>query len=123
MSENILVIEDESLTRRELAYVLSNKGYEVTEAADGIEAVECLSKELFNLIIADFVLPRFHGFNLLKLIRSKWPKMPIIVISGYLSDKGGKVLLDGIADFMPKPVDADILLARVRRLLHYPPSR
>jgi DNA-binding response OmpR family regulator len=117
MVEDILVVEDEALTRRELAQTLRNEGYEVTEAADGAEAVQLLDKRRFKLIISDFVLPKFHGFDLVRLIHANWPKMPIIVISGYLSEAGGKVILEGLADFMQKPVNTDILVARVRRFL------
>ncbi|MGH8546642.1 MAG: response regulator [Gammaproteobacteria bacterium] len=117
MADNILLVEDEALTRRELGHTLRNQGYKVTEAADGAEALERLAQQPFDIIISDFVLPKFHGFNLLELIRSKWPKIPVIIISGYLSESGGRIILDGLADFLSKPVDPDILLARIRRFI------
>lgn len=85
------------------------------------EAAELLTKRQFNLVISDFVLPKLHGFELVELIRSKWPTTPVIVISGYLSDRAGSAILEGLPSFIQKPVDSDILLARVRRFLPLTP--
>lgn len=76
MAENILLVEDEPVVRGELAHTLRNNGYGVTEAGDGAEAAELLTKQQFNLVISDFVLPKLHGFHLVELIRSKWSPYP-----------------------------------------------
>jgi DNA-binding response OmpR family regulator len=76
-----------------------------------------LSNEVFDLVIADLVLPGVHGVNLVHQIRARWPKMPIIIISGYLSDAPGKVILEGFAEFIQKPLEPAELIAAVRRLL------
>jgi DNA-binding NtrC family response regulator len=117
MSQNILLIEDEALIRRELGHTLRNQGYRVTEAADGVEAVAHLSQEPFDLIISDFMMPNLHGYSLVDLIQFKWPKIPVIVVSGHLSENTARTLLKGVADFLPKPIDLDIMLASVRRFL------
>jgi DNA-binding response OmpR family regulator len=117
MAIKILLVEDEVVVRRELAHLLRDKGYEVSEASDGSEAAEHVTKQRFNLIIADSLLPELEGRKLIDLARSKWPETPIIVISGDLS-RSAKAALEGIVDFLPKPVDPDVLLSRVRRFLH-----
>ncbi|MGH7825318.1 MAG: response regulator [Candidatus Binatia bacterium] len=117
MGEKILVVEDEPLTRSNISELLRNKGYEVTEAKDGAEAAELLGDQGFDLVIADFVIPKIHGLDLVDLIRSRWPSLRIMIISGYLSASARKVILEGYADFIQKPVDADTLLSRVRLLL------
>ena len=123
-TEMILLVEDDSLSRRAFAQILRAKGYQVAEAENGVEALEILTtgaevltNEAFNLVIADLVLPGLHGVNLVHQIRARWPKMPIIVISGYLSDGAGKVILEGFAEFIQKPIDPAALIAAVRRLL------
>jgi len=120
----ILFVEDESLSRRAFAQILRAKGYQVAEAQNGVEALEILTtgtevltKKAFDLVITDLVLPGLHGVNLIHQIRATWPKMPIIVISGYLSETPGKVILEGFAEFIQKPIDPATLIAAVRRLL------
>ena len=120
----ILFVEDESLSRRAFAQILRGKGYQVAEAQNGVEALEILTtgtevltKKAFDLVITDLVLPGLHGVNLIHQIRARWPKMPIIVISGYLSETPGKVILEGFAEFIQKPIDSAALIAAVRRLL------
>ena len=120
----ILFVEDESLSRRAFAQILRSKGYQVAEAQNGVEALEVLNtgtevliKKAFDLVITDLVLPGLHGVNLIHQIRARWPNMPIIVTSGYLSDGPGKVILEGFAEFIQKPIDPAALIAAVRRLL------
>ena len=120
----ILFVEDESLSRRAFAQILRAKGYQVAEAQNGVEALEILTtgtevltKKAFDLVITDLVLPGLHGVNLIHQIRATWPKMPIIVISGYLPETPGKVILEGFAEFIQKPIDPAALIAAVRRLL------
>jgi len=120
----ILFVEDESLSRRAFAQILRSEGYQVAEAQNGVEALEVLNtgtevltKKAFDLVITDLVLPGLHGVNLIHQIRARWPNMPIIVTSGYLSDGPGKVILEGFAEFIQKPIDPAALIAAVRRLL------
>ncbi len=113
----ILLIEDDFLIRRAFARILQAEGYQVAEAENGVEALEILAKKAFDLVITDLVLPKLHGFDLVHQIRAKWPKMPIIVISGYLSNGAGKIILEGCAEFIQKPINPAALIAAVRRLL------
>lgn len=117
MVARILVVEDDSITRQSICEVLRNDGYQVVEATDGSQAVELLKKQSFDLLVTDFVLPKLHGFYLVDVIHTHWPKIPMIVISAYLSASAAKVLLAGSAEFIAKPVDFKILLSTVRRLL------
>lgn len=117
MAQNILLIEDESLTRANLAALLKAQGYAVTEASDGVTGIELMGHHEFDLVIADFVLPKLHGFHLVDILKAKWPGIPIIIISGYLSEKAAKVILGKSADFISKPVDMETLLATIRGIL------
>jgi DNA-binding response OmpR family regulator len=119
MADSILLVDDEVEGRAELAHVLRNGGYKVTEATDGLEAAACVDKERFSLIITDFILARLH--DLINRVRSKCPATPIIVISDP-THIAGTVRLEGIADFLPKPVDPDVLLSRIRHFLSFTDS-
>ncbi len=113
----ILLVEDDPRNRRALAQILQAEAYEVTEAENGIEALEMLREKPFDLVVTDLVLPKLHGFDLVQQIRARWPKMPIIVISGYMSEEAGKIVLEGFAEFIQKPVEPAVLIAAIRRLL------
>ena len=63
------------------------------------------------------VVPNLNGLNLISLIRTRWRSMPIVLISGYLSQNAGNIILDGVADFLEKPIRPSALVASVRRLL------
>jgi YesN/AraC family two-component response regulator len=57
-------------------------------AGNGAEALELLAMQNFELVITDLVMPNLNGLNLIKTIRLKWPYMPLILMSGYLSKEG-----------------------------------
>ena len=116
----ILLVEDEAITRNAFADALRRQGLQVVEAANGIQALSFLDEWHFNLVITDLVMPRLNGFELVAQIRSKWPRMPILLISAYISQEGGKIIADGSAEFMHKPIDPPNLIATVQRLCHQP---
>jgi DNA-binding NtrC family response regulator len=113
----LLLVEDEVIVRHSFAQLLRTQGHEVMEAANGTEALALLNKWRVELIITDLVVPNLNGLNLISLIRARWPKMPIVLISGYLSQDAGNIILDGLADFLQKPIRPSALVATVRRLL------
>jgi len=116
----ILLVEDDALSRRAFGQLLRAKGYQVVEAGDGHEALKLLHDWVFELVITDVVLPHLHGLNLVNFIRARWPRLPIVVISGYLSQDAGEVILDGSAHFIQKPIRTDRLIETVQRLVPNP---
>ena len=60
-------------------------------------------------------MPNLNGYALVPRIRAKWPNMPIILMSGYLSPDAAKAVLNGSVDFIPKPIDPIALIETVRR--------
>lgn len=113
----ILLVEDEAIVRHSFAQLLRTQGHEVIEAANGSEALAVLNRLPVQLVITDLVVPNINGLNLISLIRARWPRMPIILISGYLSQDAGNIILDGVADFLQKPIRPSALVATVRRLV------
>ena len=114
----ILLVEDEAITRNAFADALRREGQEVIEAADGVEALSLLDKWDFDLVITDLVMPKLNGFLLVAQIRATRPRIPVLLISGYLSQDGGRIISSGSAEFMHKPIDPPDLVAAVQRLLH-----
>jgi CheY-like chemotaxis protein len=117
MAAKILVVDDEIVTRRNVGRFLVGEGHEIIEAADGFEALELLTKNAFDLLIADFVMPHLDGFRLIDIVHSRWPKTSMLLMTGYLSEEAGKTILAGKAEVITKPVDLAHLLAVVGQML------
>src|SRR5918999_1195801 len=109
MAANILVVEDEPLGRNLICEVLRNEGYQVSEAADGAEALGLAQAQRFDLVVSDFVMPKLDGFKLLAQLHSRYPRMPVILISAYMAADSGQAILQETAKFIPKPFELETL--------------
>jgi CheY-like chemotaxis protein len=115
MPERILVVEDESVIRNDIAQTLRIAGYDVAEAADGTEAVKLLDNEHFDVVVTDFSMPRLDGIRLAERIHRKTPDTLVIFASAYISMESAKGLLAGIAEVLPKPIESEVLLSTIKR--------
>ena len=115
----ILVVEDEPVTQRLLKKILEDRSYGVVIAGDGIDALMELGKGNFDLILSDLSMPNLDGFKLLDFINMKGIKTPIIFLTGSddVEDEI-KVLALGAKDYIRKPLNRDLLLLRVSKVLH-----
>jgi CheY-like chemotaxis protein len=118
----ILIVEDEPESRYALAQTLRRHGYDVKEAADGNEALAIIQELLLqklsiDLVITDLRMPNKNGLVLAAHIHVKWPQVPMLLMSGYLSEHAGKLVSEGFAAFIHKPIDPPALIAAVQRLL------
>lgn len=118
----ILVIDDEPPIRKLLRMGLSTQGYEISEAPNGEKSLELLAQKP-DLIILDLGLPDMQGLELLRMIRARNERVPIVVLSSR-GDEAGKVqALDlGADDYVTKPFGMDELLARMRAVSRRPGS-
>jgi two-component system, OmpR family, KDP operon response regulator KdpE len=115
----VLVIDDEPPIRKLLRTGLAAHGYHVLEAANGKAALEQLDASP-NLIILDLGLPDMQGHELLRTIRSRDDRVPIVILSSR-DDEAGKVqaLDSGADDYVTKPFGMDELLARMRAAMRH----
>ena len=113
----ILLVDDEERYREVLARVLTKAGYEVVEASDGIEALSLLEKLKIDLVLSDILMPALNGYALVARLRAKWPSMPVILTTGFLSQDAAKNMMNGSVEFIPKPIDIAVLIAMIERLL------
>lgn len=115
--QRILVVDDEKMIRNVIKEYAEFDGFEVTEAEDGMEAVEICRREDFDLIVMDIMMPKLDGYSAIKEIR-KTKQIPVIMLSarGEEYDKlfGFEI---GIDDYVVKPFSPKELLARIKAVL------
>lgn len=116
----VLIVEDSQESIDLLVYFLKPAGYEITTAADGIEAIQMIEKSLPDIILLDIMLPRVDGFQVCERLKKndRTFHIPVIMITALkeLKDKI-RALEAGADDFISKPFDSVELLARVKSLL------
>jgi len=124
MNENILLIEDEQALSSTLSVRLRSEGYVVDIAGDGIEGFEKATRQAFDLIILDIMLPFRSGLDVCRDIRQAGLATPILFLSAR-HQTGDKVigLKLGGDDYVTKPFKASELLARIEVLLRRVPIR
>jgi CheY-like chemotaxis protein len=122
----LLVIEDEDSIAQLVAHILRREGYEVELAPDGQAGLEAARARRPDLVLCDLMIPRVHGFEVIRSLRSApmTRRLPIIVLSAksYAPDRR-KALELGASAFLPKPFQADELVALVKRTLSTPRVR
>jgi two-component system KDP operon response regulator KdpE len=116
----VLVIDDEPPIRKLLRVGLTAHGYQTIEASSGKMALELLGREPPDLIVLDLGLPDMQGHELLRTMRARNDRVPIVVLSSR-DDEAGKVqaLDSGADDYVTKPFGMDELLARMRAALRH----
>ena len=122
-AKRILVVEDDDVARELVRRTLARRGYDVTTAADGIEAYDLALKITPDLIITDIHMPAADGAHFVRRVRDT-PELlitPILVTTGYGTGSATLTLAQGADAFEPKPVDPDSLLRSVERLLSKEP--
>ncbi|MCH5261776.1 MAG: response regulator transcription factor [Lachnospiraceae bacterium] len=113
MGYKILIADDEAEIRDVLRLYLEKDGYEVTEAADGVEAMEKLRKEKPDLVILDIMMPGLDGYRVLRNIRED-DNIPVIMLSAKDTDSDKILGLDmGADDYITKPFAPLEAVARV----------
>ena len=113
----ILIVDDEAQIRKMLELFLSESGFKVIECETGKQAVRMTASVKPDLIILDLGLPDIDGKSALETFR-QWTQAPVIVVTARPEDEQAVALLDaGADDYVTKPFNVDILLARVRAAL------
>ncbi len=117
----ILVVDDDVLVRQVVGVFLEREGHAVTEAADGLEALDLAERDPPDIVIADIRMPRLNGLEMMLEMRRRHPDTPVIMMSG--SGSGGPdccLLLArdmGAAETFAKPLDMHALISSVDRLV------
>ena len=117
----ILVVDDEPKNVRILQIQLKARGYTVYTAADGVEALDVIKKEIPDLILLDINMPQMDGFEVVRRVRANEATefIPIVMITALRDTRENRIksIEAGADDFIEKPFDSLEVLARVRSLL------
>jgi DNA-binding NtrC family response regulator len=116
----ILIIEDEAAIRRVLTKILSeeNDSYKVEEAEDGLQGVEKVKNEDYDLILCDIKMPKMDGVEVLEAVKKIKPEIPMVMISGHGDlETAINTMRLGAFDYISKPPDLNRLLNTVRNAL------
>ncbi len=121
--QHILVAEDEAHTRLSLSVLLKRAGYRVTSVSDGTKALELMMKsaeggaDFIDLLMTDMQMPELGGLELLRSLKAKGIRTPVLAFTGF-GDKEMVVelLREGCEDYIDKPFGEDDLLKRIEKL-------
>ncbi|MEW6052157.1 MAG: response regulator [Candidatus Zixiibacteriota bacterium] len=115
MGKRILVVDDNPNMSSLLCEMLEVFDYQSVHASDGNEALAELAKGDFSMVITDMRMPNMTGLELLKEVKDRHPKLPVVLISGYsvneIASMGGELKPDG---FLGKP----LMMSDIERLLN-----
>lgn len=116
----ILIIEDEASIRRVLCKIIAeeNTNYKVFDAEDGVQGLEKVKNEDFDLILCDIKMPKMDGVEVLEAVKKIKPEIPVVMISGHGDlETAVNTMRLGAFDYIAKPPDLNRLLNTVRNAL------
>jgi two-component system response regulator AtoC len=118
MQKRILVVDDEPNIRKVLKAFLRRAGHEVSEAADGYEAIQLLSQDIHDVVVSDLKMPGLDGIGLLSHCKEEHPGLPVILITAHGTvDSAVEAIKRGAHDYITKPFDQDELLRIITNAL------
>ena len=115
---HVLVVEDDVQIRRLMHDLLVKRGYRVSTASNGVEALEMIERSMPDLILSDVVMPKMSGPRMIRELNAKGIFVPVVLVSGYTDDRLAAHGFDAKSvSLIHKPFTAGVLLARVRDAL------
>jgi two-component system, NtrC family, response regulator PilR len=117
---SILIVDDEQSMRDFLTILLHKEGYEVTAQANGADALKCLEEKTFDLVISDIRMPGIGGLDLLHSIKGKYPTLPVILVTAFVSPGDAiSAMKDGAFDYISKPFN----VAEIKKVIRSATAR
>lgn len=121
MTHSVLVVDDEPMARTLLRLMLVRSGFEVLEAADGLEAIAKLKEQLPDIMILDVMMPGIDGFAVCEAVRQEdeLANLPIIMLSAKTDSASvRKGIAVGATKYLTKPISQDELTQNVMETLN-----
>ena len=117
-SRKVLVVDDDAVVGHSINRVLTGQGYQVREAVSGMEALEELGHQRYDMVFTDIRMPGMDGLDMAARMKKSHPEMPVVVITGYGTEASEKQASDlGVAGFLHKPLSPDTIIENAERVL------
>ncbi|HAG82858.1 MAG TPA: response regulator [Cyanobacteria bacterium UBA12227] len=114
----ILITDDAAFSRRMIRKAVQEGGYEVIEAANGLECLEMVATNSPDCIISDLLMPELDGFGVLKALRDQGSNIPVVVLSADIQDSARQQCLElGAFMMLKKPPKAPEILEALQKAL------
>jgi DNA-binding response OmpR family regulator len=115
----ILVVEDNEIASLQIRKIFEKQGYHVDVAMNGMEAMEKLMSDAYDIMLTDLAMPVVNGQQLIEAVkRNEYDKMKIFVVTAYSGEQTVKEMFNlGVDDYITKPYNTRDLLQRVQKLL------
>lgn len=118
--DRVLIADDEADIALVLKLHLEDAGYGTVRAKDGVEALEILCREEFELLLLDIKMPRMDGLQVLARVRESYPAMVVMMMTAHGSeDIAVEAMKKGAVDYISKPFSSEDMLKRVERAIRY----
>jgi DNA-binding response OmpR family regulator len=118
LAGKILIIDDEPALRQTLARILQQVGLEVTTANDGEQGLAFLDSSQFDLVYMDIRMPGLAGLDVLELMRSKYPGLPVVLFTAQPDlNSAVEALRRGATDYLLKPLKPELIIERTKTIL------
>ncbi len=116
MSEKVLLVDDEVDFLDTLSERMRTRGMEVATSSTGVDALQKVDKEAYDVIILDLMMPGVDGLEALKILKAKRPELQVILLTGHATvEKGIEAMKLGAMDFLEKPADINMLTEKIKK--------
>ena len=118
--KRILIVDDDQIITESLNEFLELEGYEAQGAGNFAQAVTTLERNRYNLVLTDINMPDVDGFELLRVIKQRYPDIVVIMITGYGTiESAVEAIKMGAYDYLTKPIIDDEIRLTVERALQH----
>jgi len=115
--QQILIVDNDASVRSLLSALLTYEGFNVVQSGNGLDALQELKTQHFDLVISDYHMPGLNGIQLLAICRHVWPETPVVIVSGEDSDWRDRAIREGAHACARKPYERAQLITLVREVV------
>jgi CheY-like chemotaxis protein len=117
-NEKILITDDSLMTRKSIIKLLKGTPYTIEQASNGKEALDKISKNNYNLMLLDLLMPDMTGIDVLKNLKDKGIELPVIVVSADIQTSTQEICIEyGAKEFLNKPPKKEELIEAIEKHL------